>query len=204
MHPFHALSPRPTKPTRPTGKDQKEIHHHTRQKSSTHPPKSPSPKHIPTPNKQPTQSLQLSILYPLTSPSIRSFSRSILHSVYISIVARMAARWPGPVLPGRASAWWRHIPVSRLLVGTVAITPPARCACVVVAPSSQQHARFAKIWGKGESVQVARFRPSASGTPNQYFSSPPLFVASAWEAWSSSPRWMRLVLGGMRERKTTM
>lgn len=43
--------------------------------------------------------------------SVSSFSRSMFHSVYRFMVARAAARWPGPELAGRASVGWRQIPV---------------------------------------------------------------------------------------------
>ncbi len=59
--------------------------------------------------------------------------------------------------------------------------------------------------GGGEGgVHVARFLPLASGVPNQYFSRPPLWVASAWERASRAWRERRDVVGGMRERKTIM
>lgn len=41
---------------------------------------------------------------------------------------------------------------------------------------------------------VARFLESASGVPNQYFSSPPLSTASLCASSSRSPRWTRSVL----------
>lgn len=56
----------------------------------------------------------------------------------------------------------------------------------------------------GGGLHVARFLPLASGVPNQYFSRPPLWVASAWERASRVWRERRDVVGGMRERKTIM
>ena len=72
-------------------------------------------------------------------------------------------------------------------------------------------------------MQVARLRNSASSDPNQYLRhvsicraglqastrdahlrKPPLAMASAWAALSSSPRWLYSVLGLICERNATM
>ena len=48
-------------------------------------------------------------------------------------------------------------------------------------------------WQNNE-LHVARFLPFSSGSPNQYLSNPPLLVASTWEYWSRTPRWVRSVV----------
>ncbi len=121
------------------------------------------------------------MLHALAPSSISNFNRSSCHSVYMLMVALMASLWPGPTLAGRASAKLRHMP------GHIHVS---FWGCLVV--------------GKWANVHVARFLPFSSGRPNQYFSRPPLLVASMWESWSSWPRWVRSVVGGTWERKTTM
>ncbi len=86
------------------------------------------------------------------------------------MVALMAALCPGPVLAGLASSCLRHTP--------------------------REFSHLLTEYGKKEPSQVAKFIPFSSGIPNQYFNSPPLLVASACDFSSSSPSWMRFVLGG--------
>lgn len=52
------------------------------------------------------------MLHDAAPSPISKRSRSSLHSVYMSLVARAASLWPGPTLAGRASAMSRHIPKS--------------------------------------------------------------------------------------------
>ncbi len=122
------------------------------------------------------------------------------------MVARAAARWPGPEMAGRGSVGWRHMPV---FGGWVNVK--GSCwgemrwfGCGDGDGDGDRGWGRSGFWGKGFRVQVARFLPSAEGVPNQYFSRPPLAVASAWEFWSRRVSSWRDVVGGMRERKIIM
>ena len=50
------------------------------------------------------------ILHSRAPSPISNLRRSSFHSVYMSMVARLASLWPGPRLAGRASAKSRHMP----------------------------------------------------------------------------------------------